>query len=739
MTQLSMKNITDFFERVMASYLRPLDLLTPELNDKAMTRIGQVDLLLNKYAQGNEGFSKAWDKLNEEQKVQWIYALHQGEGVVSPEFMNVSNSLLGEGSGLNFKRLNHDVYFDPMVGTPVPVNKNHIPGIAKAILGHKPAGLTEKRMSTSSVMKHMNNEADPKGLITLLARDPKYNPFESAYSSLRRRLNKYTLLGMRPEEGTYAYLDDAMQAIGPLVKRTALNSVTGKPILDPLGNPLLLTEDLIKKMKIPAEAIKTEIVDPKFVFRKSHEVNNPYESSLYDDIDNYIKENFKGNDNPKVDAINRLVNNLKGDNLELNIFDRVMDGLIYQSLVNNPGTIFGNALDALKANISNKALLAAGKLMASDKELSRMFGASSAKTHKRTELGDSLTGSSIKIGDKGFTLPDYTDMAQSRLKSHLWLATILDTLYKKELKNPDEAIQGVVNFLKSTTPQESVTMLKDLNSKGIDILELMGSAMKESNRVAGRIIPENQRGMFQNSAFRMLRMSDSALNDIDEMARNVKGFIHGDAQAKDKLKAVGRATLAKGALFGLPGVVAGDALDTVQNILPEEQQAQMQQMRNTLGKFGVISGPASMVGINTSRLVQPTIQGNPFAVANVPIISELASLTGQGDAKSNQGKLTQGVGAGVRIGASIGRVIAPSNPFVGILNAINPSATGRVAYEGMRTLGIAPDSVAPGQYNFTPTEVRNQTPISYINAILGTTPDWQEKKTMKLMKALNNE
>jgi hypothetical protein len=57
----------------------------------------------------------------------------------------------------------------------------------------------------------------------------------------------------------------------------------------------------------------------------------------------------------------------------------------------------------------------------------------------------------------------------------------------------------------------------------------------------------------------------------------------------------------------------------------------------------------------------------------------------------------------------------------------------------MRTLGIAPDSVAPGQYNFTPTEVRNQTPISYINAILGTTPDWQEKKTMKLMKALNNE
>ena len=69
----------------------------------------------------------------------------------------------------------------------------------------------------------------------------------------------------------------------------------------------------------------------------------------------------------------------------------------------------------------------------------------------------------------------------------------------------------------------------------------------------------------------------------------------------------------------------------------------------------------------------------------------------------------------------------------------NPSATGRVAYEGLRTLGVAPDSVAPGQYNFTPTEVRNQTPISYINAILGTTPDWQEKKTMKLMKALNNE
>lgn len=739
MTPINKKNIVDIFEKVKASYLRPLDLLPDNLKEETYRRIGQYNILLNKYAQGNEPFSKAWDALDKEKKLLWLDTLRQG-GVNSDAFTSMSTALLGEGSAQNFKRMIHDVYNDPLFGTKIPLNDKFIPGVAQYILDRKPAGLKEKRMSATAVMKHMNSEADPKGLLTLMARDSKYNPFEKGYSSLQRRLKKYTVLGMRPEEGTYAYLDDAMQNIGPLVKRTALNSVTGKPILDPFGKPLLLTQDLIRKMGIPAEAIKTEIVDPKFVFRKNHEVANPYESSLYDQIDTYLKTNFKGTNDPQAEAVNRFVNNLKGDNLDLNVFDKVGDALIYQSLVNNPGTIAGNALDSLKANVSNKALVDAGNLLLKDKDLSsQLFGASSALSHKRTELGDSLTGSTIKIGDKGFTLPDYTDMAQSRLKSHLWLSTMLDKLYKSKVENPEEAVKGVVNFLKSTTPGESVAMLKALESKGVDVLDLMGSAMKESNRVAGRIIPENQRGVFQNSMFRSMRMADSALNDMDELVRNVKGFIHKDAEATDKLKSVGRATLAKTALFGLPGVVAGDVLDTVQNTLPEEQQANMQQLRNTLGKIGVIATPASMIGINTSRLVQPTIQGNPFAVANVPLFSEIASLTGQGDSKSNQGKLTQGVGAGVKLGSAIGRVIAPSNPIVGVLNAINPSATGRVAYEGLRTLGVAPDSVAPGQYNFTPTEVRNQTPISYINAILGTTPDWQEKKTMKLMKALNNE
>lgn len=739
MVSINKKNISDLFEKVKANYLRPLDLLPDNLKDSFYRRIGQYNLLLNKYAQENESFSKAWDTLDKDQKFLWLNTLRQF-GVKSDEFNTISDSLLGGGSAQKFKRMIHDVYTDPLFGTKIPLNDKFIPGVAQYILANKPAGIKEKRMSASSVMKHMNSEADPKGLLTLMARDSKYNPFERGYSSLQRRLKKYTILGMRPEDGTYAYLDDAMEYIGPLKRTTAVNPITGRTLTDPFGKPLLLTPDLIKKMKLPAESIKTEIVDPKFVFRKSHEVSNPYESSLYDDINTYLKDNFKGNDDPNAKAINRFVNNLKGEELDLNIFDRIGDALIYQSLVNNPGTISGNALDALKSNVSNKALVKAGNLLLEDKDLSsKLFGASSSLSHKRTELGDSLTGSTIKIGDKGFTIPDYTDRVQARLKSHLWLSNIVDSIYKSNVDNKDEAIKGVVDFLKSTTPLESTSMLKDLQSKGVDVLELMGSAMKESNRVAGRIIPENQRGLFQNSMFRSMRMSESALNDIDELVRNVKGFIHKDAEATDKLKSVGRATLAKGALFGLPGVIAGDVLDVAQNALPEEQQVQMQQYRNTLGKIGVIATPASMIGINTSRLVQPTIQGNPFSVANVPIISEIKALTGQGDAKSNQGKLTQGVGAGVRLGSAIGRVIAPSNPVVGILNSINPSATGRVAYEGLRTLGIAPDSVAPGKYQFTPNEVRSQTPISYVNAILGTTPDWQEKKTLKLIKALNNE
>lgn len=739
MVSLNKKNISDLFEKVKANYLRPLDLLPDNLKDSFYRRIGQYNLLLNKYAQENESFSKAWDTLDKDQKFLWLNTLRQF-GVKSDEFNTISDSLLGGGSAQKFKRMIHDVYTDPLFGTKIPLNDKFIPGVAQYILANKPAGIKEKRMSASSVMKHMNSEADPKGLLTLMARDSKYNPFERGYSSLQRRLKKYTILGMRPEDGTYAYLDDAMEYIGPLKRTTAVNPITGRTLTDPFGKPLLLTSDLIKKMKLPAESIKTEIVDPKFVFRKSHEVSNPYESSLYDDINTYLKDNFKGNDDPNAKAINRFVNNLKGEELDLNIFDRIGDALIYQSLVNNPGTISGNALDALKSNVSNKALVKAGNLLLEDKDLSsKLFGASSSLSHKRTELGDSLTGSTIKIGDKGFTIPDYTDRVQARLKSHLWLSNIVDSIYKSNVDNKDEAIKGVVDFLKSTTPLESTSMLKDLQSKGVDVLELMGSAMKESNRVAGRIIPENQRGLFQNSMFRSMRMSESALNDIDELVRNVKGFIHKDAEATDKLKSVGRATLAKGALFGLPGVIAGDVLDVAQNALPEEQQVQMQQYRNTLGKIGVIATPASMIGINTSRLVQPTIQGNPFSVANVPIISEIKALTGQGDAKSNQGKLTQGVGAGIRLGSAIGRVVAPSNPVVGILNSINPSATGRVAYEGLRTLGIAPDSVAPGKYQFTPNEVRSQTPISYVNAILGTTPDWQEKKTLKLIKALNNE
>jgi len=56
----------------------------------------------------------------------------------------------------------------------------------------------------------------------------------------------------------------------------------------------------------------------------------------------------------------------------------------------------------------------------------------------------------------------------------------------------------------------------------------------------------------------------------------------------------------------------------------------------------------------------------------------------------------------------------------------------------MRTLGVAPDSVGPLQYKLG-GNVRVQTPVSYFNAILGTSPDWQDKKLRNLVRALKNE
>lgn len=733
-------NIGDFFKilktgnaekvarAVKSEYLRPMDLIKdPAIREEFYRGVGQANLLKTRYADGADKAREVWAKLDVrkpedvEKRLAFMEATHT-LGMGHPDYAQTVDSILGEGTGQVTKNLGWEVYQDPLIGSPMSILDNYVPGVSKAVSKNKGASIEKVKVPLKTVVRSLRNPESRREIFKKMAIDPEYNPFDLMYNNLNRRLNNNTILGMIPEEGTVQKIEDLNDGgvnfyrVGPAYK---VDPETKKVIVDPETN-------------IP------KTVTPKYRYRTADEFRiNPYERNSYGMLKKYLKENYTEGD-PEQKALQGFIESLRGAAEPPKFLDKVSDGAMYASLVNNLSTLFGNSLDGLKANVSNEALLEAGRLLQEDKALRKtLAGSSAVLSHKRTELGDTLTAANIPVGKTGVTIPDVTDRVQTLSKAHIWLSVMLDRINKAEGIDTDLVKKDLVSYLNAPNRKEAQQVLGKMLAYKVDPLDFMAQAMSESDRIAGRIIPQNQRPMFGNSAFRVFKIADSALKDTEQNAQSIMNVFRGDKNSIDNLKALGRTTLVKGSLFGMPGVVSGDIVDTVQSVLPEEQQVQLQEARNN--KFGLVAAPLRAVGINTDRLVQPTVQLNPFINTGVPLVTDIMNVAGQGNALSEKGRVGQQLGSGVKLAMIGSRLLAPMNPAVGVLNALNPTATSRVAYEGLRTLGIAPDSEAPGVYKFGRNNTRTQNPISYVNAILGTSPDWEDKKLQTLIASLKNE
>jgi hypothetical protein len=701
------------FDEFDASFRRPVDHLPTDLRANMMDAQSLKKILAGQYSEGIEDAVKGWDKFwknaDEDERVQILKTLNLSGLGTSPTHDYLENKI-GKGAYNVYENIMSNVYKDPKFGQSFLVNKRYVTGVGEIMrspaglktllerpsvkknveLREKIEGLLEQKTKqdkslssrkrkklekeeVSKVIRSMEDNGYGDDILQLVAKDDNYNLFERQYKKMNRNLSEHVVLG----------------------KRMDPNSV----IENKFG-------ELVPK-------------DGRVEYSYHQDKQNPYQSTTYADAEKFITENrAELQKRPQMDVLENMILDIEGDYQPLDAWNKVGLGFQYAPLTNNAGTFLRSIPDMFKSKAGMATLLEAGQLLKSDDVLrNRVTRSIGGSTQKATEFGEPL-GREI--------IPDFAHKGEVYTKGHIWLASALE---EAKLKDPDGKLglkEDIVRAFKGGTIENPTQTLR-----------VLGQGLDEVNRITSRIDPAFQRPMFQNGAGSLLRLAETGVNDAEDSLRNVyKSVVDNDPDAIRKVKSAIRTGGVKALLFGTSGLVASDLVDRVQETLPEEQQAQLQQIRNVTDRFGLITGPTAALGMDTTRLVQPVLSNPLQTFGGVPFMDAIANVTGDGAARSKAGQVTSGVSSAVNLAATAGRLYAPTAGITQVISSLNPAATGRLALLGLRAVGLSPDSTGMGTYEVHGLGERGLNLASVPNAILGTSPDYRDAKTQRLKKYL---
>jgi hypothetical protein len=684
----------DLKDPILAAVMRPYIHMPDNFQQALFRNIARERVFLSKYSKGVDNLVNRFNELPAEKKGARyeIIKLMAQKKLGTDEAKNYIDGVLGNGSHDIIYALHSGGYQDPLFGSPMLLNEGYVPDMTKTLMKRKKdtdayfarmekiakvTTKTDRDAFRKAHVRQLQEDGYNEGALQLWASDKDNNLISALYRKMERNADMHIVLGAMYDEEA--------------------NKLTR------VGNRLVRTEDTPRTVQT--------------TFRSQSD--NPLDTTLGYNMQLWIEEN---KDNPdmkeRVKAVSDMLQRLqKNPDTKAGILSKVMDAYTFSNLNNNLGTVARSTFDVLKTTASNKNIQdAASTLLSNENRPLRknLLLSTDNMTQRANEFGRTM-GKEL--------IPDISQKAETYLKSHTWLANTLDTA--EQLDPTGE------KGLKSAVEKFFVT--QDATYLTPDVLQSLAGGLKELNRTGSRVHPAFQRPMF-NSNLSAFKLAETGINDLQEFYHNVpKALITREPEATKKAVASARTLAAKAALFGLgAAVIPSEVSDFVQERLPEDQQANMQNTRNALDKFGLVSGPASLLGMNTNALVQSGIPGPINLINQVPIYDDVKTLIGDGTAMSKKGQTTSTIAGATRLGALLSRVVAPGSATAGVLNAMNPSASGRLVYEGLVTAGIAPTSVAPTVYEVKGLGNVQQTPISYINAILGTNPDYINAKTQRL-------
>jgi len=650
---------------------RATDVLPKETQQLLMSRILRVKMVATKYTEDVPLFANKYDALAKEEKLKILDSISI-HGANSDVAQQTMDTLLGEGAGKKWIDISQNIFKDNLSGTRMNTNVRFIPGAKEAVIpGVKK--LNEKGKFNLKAIKtqHLGEDGYTKGITSLLAGNKNYNLFRAQVRNASKQLNRYSVLGFAP-----------------------------KPLLDGDTAKALSWAD---KSTLDAMPEGLEIPGRSDLGRQLQDMMASEDTPL-----------------PVKNEVQKMYNYLAGTQAPDNIVDTVNKALIYSSLTNNLGTAIRSIFDPLKSTADMKSLMEAltDANVGGPAAKKMLEGMGGSVAQKPTELGHSMFKELI---------PDFAQGFEAKQKGYIIYANAISKA--KELDPSGEL--GILPRMMAVLQGQEVDNFAKVDEL---VLESLTHGLTETNRVASKVSPIYQRPIFKGG-LQYLALSETGINDVQQVGRALVGSFKGDPESLKRLAAYGRTAAIKTALFGLPALVAADGIDFVQDRLPEDQQAGFQNARNTLSDIGLLSTPMSMLGMDSSRLVQPAIETNPLNLfSTVPFIDDVNNLIGEGKARSKQGQTTAVGTSGVRLTALAARLLAPANPITQVVSAVNAAAVSRLGYQGLRTFGMAPDSTGPGTYEVHGLGEKTQNPVDILNAILSTNRDYRDKKTIRLNK-----
>lgn len=675
-----MGNLKEFGKELQGAFTRSYDLFPSDIKADLLKKGAVINKLQSDYAINIPKYEKAYQKLSTEDKRKVLSAIYN-TGSDDTYTHGVLDTLLGEGAGRAYQDLTFNYAFDPLITNRPVLNKKYIPGLSSKAKELK--GLTEnefdRAVGGSGVVEEKAGKSlqdNLQGLLTLLSRDPNYNLYTKAHKKLIRNLNDYEVLG---------------RAVDP-------ESIVSN--VDELGRTYY------------TPMTKGEMLLPAITYYAP--------GSIYDRIRKYTTST-KTLPKSAINSIEKTVAHLAGSPVEKDPLDSIATALQYSTLANNPGTVIRSFPEIFKTTASNTNLLEAAKSLYKDKELRNSIVGTAAPTRPySTEFGKTTITQGI--------LPDFAELADANQKGLTLLANsmqYLDDLNKPNLK------ADLVEYYKARGSDAETLRQEVLKEHGVDLIDAMAHGVSEIDRAVARTSPANARGVLASGLGHTFRFIDQPLQEAAQNFKSIKeGYFGGgkdsvDINARRKANAALRTAGFKTALFGPTGLVAADVLDVAKPFMDSKSQEELEKSKQRLSMLGLVNTPAAMLGFDTSKLVNPVVAPLPIIESN-PIISTGLNLLGQGEARSEVGKLKAGVSSGVSAAGALARLVAPSSPVAEVLSALNPSITGRAFLEVARAAGMSPDSERPFVYKLGDVE-KTQGLQNLLGIPLGTTPDYRDR------------